>query len=640
MTSIEESVSNIKDSLKNIDISNGDALYIIDNAENVIAYINEDGVHSTDFIIDNVSSNYSNYLSLLEKFEEQISQVSNLTTENNNIKENLQTLIASVDERLKNINGEDSDAFFFIDNAENVIAYIDDQGIHTIGVHVTEEGINTDSVLNIKNSSGEIIAKIDSNGVSSSNFLIENNEGTITHNILTILTNLNSSIDTLNTNINTVTGLVNEEIQNRTEADSALESDIEDINQKIQYLDGSENDKLFIVDSQDNTVGYFNEDGLHVTDIKVYGVKELEDGEYGLVEGDLTNVAPASVGYHIKDLQNRMLDKTTQIASINEKLNSLSNVMQFKGAVTSLPSDLTSYNSGDVIVVTSNGKEFVLVEDSGEKEWIEFGYSDYTALALSNLQSVVGREGGLDSGESSHDVRLDSLEDWKDLDFTPWKTSVSGQVETNKNNIFTNSGNIQTVYNILGESTYTDGQDHKTRIDNLKGVIGAESLAEGENSHDARLDSLENWKDSDFTSWQTSASEQIETNKNNIDILSQSINYRGVFDLIENIPSPSLGDIAIVNDILYIYNYESGGQTATWQVFEGISRQLYNINSSDDDSFYIIDSKGNVIAYFNEQGLSTTNIKIQSNLTLSGFVDRTQMLVGIEETSYTWEINE
>jgi hypothetical protein len=46
----------------------------------------------------------------------------------------------SVDKRLKNFDGNDDAAFYFIDSSEeqNVVAYINETGIHTTGLFLAE----------------------------------------------------------------------------------------------------------------------------------------------------------------------------------------------------------------------------------------------------------------------------------------------------------------------------------------------------------------------------------------------------------------------------------------------------------------------------------------------------------------------
>ena len=61
----------------------------------------------------------------------------------------------------------------------------------------------------------------------------------------------------------------------------------------------------------------------------------------------------------------------TDISNLKTQISGLTGAMHFKGAVSSLPTDLTSYSAGDVVLF--GNKEYVLNDNSGTKSWIELG---------------------------------------------------------------------------------------------------------------------------------------------------------------------------------------------------------------------------------------------------------------------------
>ena len=61
----------------------------------------------------------------------------------------------------------------------------------------------------------------------------------------------------------------------------------------------------------------------------------------------------------------------TDISNLKTQIGGLTGAMHFKGAVSSLPTDLTSYSAGDVVLF--GNKEYVLNDNSGTKSWIELG---------------------------------------------------------------------------------------------------------------------------------------------------------------------------------------------------------------------------------------------------------------------------
>jgi polyhydroxyalkanoate synthesis regulator phasin len=78
-----------------------------------------------------------------------------------------------------------------------------------------------------------------------------------------------------------------------------------------------------------------------------------------------------------------------RLDTIEGKLANVSNVMDFRGAVTELPA-VSGYQNGDVIVVTggdNKGKEYVLSDGA----WVEFGNVDAQQTAIAGLQDDVDK---------------------------------------------------------------------------------------------------------------------------------------------------------------------------------------------------------------------------------------------------------
>lgn len=78
---------------------------------------------------------------------------------------------------------------------------------------------------------------------------------------------------------------------------------------------------------------------------------------------------------------------STRLGTVETKLDTVSNVMDFVGAFETKP-DVANYNDGDVIVITSGedeGKEFVL----SNRSWVELGDTSAEQAAISQLQKDV-----------------------------------------------------------------------------------------------------------------------------------------------------------------------------------------------------------------------------------------------------------
>lgn len=92
-TQLDADITALENKLQYFDGSSSDKLFIVDNNNKVVAYVDGTGVHSVDFLIG---------------------------TENK-----------SIAEQLKWFDGSAGNQFFFIDDSENVVAYIDGNGIHS-----------------------------------------------------------------------------------------------------------------------------------------------------------------------------------------------------------------------------------------------------------------------------------------------------------------------------------------------------------------------------------------------------------------------------------------------------------------------------------------------------------------------------
>lgn len=124
-------------------------------------------------------------------------------------------------------------------------------------------------------------------------------------------------------------------------------------------------------------------------------VKALADGAVA------TNAAAISAMDTAYKAADEALDG--RLDTVEAKLANVTNVMDFRGAVTALP-EVADYQNGDVIVVTDGddkGKEYVLSNGA----WVEFGNTDANSSAIAALQ------GRMDTAESDIDAAEKDIED-------------------------------------------------------------------------------------------------------------------------------------------------------------------------------------------------------------------------------------
>lgn len=179
MTAAETQLSNIADG----DLSaNDDTFYIIDKDDNIIAKIDKDGITSTDFIIKN-GEEFSSLLDLISNNRNEIIElIDGLREALDTLTGKVSGLEASVSEIRNVINTSDSDdAFYIIDENNNIIAKIDKDGVHSIDFTVEDKRSNN------------IVSLVDLK--TAYDKLSDNKETSIDTRLSSLKTELNSTIN-------------------------------------------------------------------------------------------------------------------------------------------------------------------------------------------------------------------------------------------------------------------------------------------------------------------------------------------------------------------------------------------------------------------------------------------------------------
>lgn len=533
MTTAENDIDALERSMDNIGVEDDNAFYIIDKNENVIAYIDATGVHSTNFTIDNSESAYADYLTLINKVEEHISEISGLHSTDNELRTNIATLTNSINERLKNFNGEDDNFFFFIDSKDNVIAYIDVEGIHTTGLNVTEAGINVNARLNIHNNSGSVLAYIDAAGVHAPDVLLE---GASIESLKTILYNLEQTDSGLTTQINTVRQNLNDEISNRSIEDGKLQAAIDKTDQRTKYINGEANDCFYIIDKDENVLVYADENGVHSTNF--------------LIDSDTKTL------YSVKDTLDELVDQGGRHSEllaelrgdlnleIQNRINAINNINKRTEHLNGEPSDcffITDANSNVVAYIDKEGLHTTEVFTE---------ILDGDTLKQRYAVNTIGGD-------------VDALK--------TWRPNIQGQANSSTND-------VTRIFSMLGENREFDiatGADHKSRLDKLDNVLALDSTsATGESARLKRLDDVVGVIDPNNT--------EDGTHETRLVALRQ--------DVIAEVERSGRID---------------GLHTEQIQVLQN---KTANLDASQNDKFFIIDKNENVVAYFDANGLTVTNI--------------------------------
>lgn len=142
-----------------------------------------------------------------------------------------------------------------------------------------------------------------------------------------------------------------------------------------------------------------------------------------------------------------------RVKAVEDWKDTISNVMDFVGAVDALPESVEGYQKGDVIVVTTSGKEYV---NDGVK-WNEFGIGSANEAAIADLQG-----------------RMDTAEG----EISTLKTGVAnnlvsiGQNTTNIGAINTSLAEGGEVNNLI-KAAKKAGTDAQAEVDALEQVVAA-----------------------------------------------------------------------------------------------------------------------------------------------------------------------
>ena len=200
----QNDIDNIEKKFSNFNVDDSEVFYIIDKDEDVIAYVDGNGVHSFDFETKG-GTRLSEVPTQLTSLSGQISDLTNK--------------INNVNAAIKNINAEDSDVLYIIDNAEEVIAFIDKEGIHSFDFFAKD----------IETSYRELISLVNNHTTDIGNLKSEDVE-------------YNSRISTLEEN--------------------------------TKNFNGSDSSTFYITDGTDNQniIAYFDDSGLHVINVLIGSV--------------------------------------------------------------------------------------------------------------------------------------------------------------------------------------------------------------------------------------------------------------------------------------------------------------------------------------------------------------------------------
>lgn len=228
--------------------------------------------------------------------------------------------IERIDTKLKYFNGEDSNTFYIIDSENNIIMRVDSEGVHSVNFHVPSGNLNTV----IESLTIEIQTR--ENEVSS----LRNADSA-----------LQSYVDETNERIDNVESSLNQETQSRISGDNAIQSDLsqtkQNLTDEIEKRDNQYN-KLVVVDNSlgerldaaevdieniNAKIQYFNgdeSDVFYIVDNNNNVIMKVDSEGVHSINLISTN---GNLNDLIESLNNEITTRSNQISALNISVNNL-----------------------------------------------------------------------------------------------------------------------------------------------------------------------------------------------------------------------------------------------------------------------------------------------------------------------------
>lgn len=524
------------------------------------------------------------------------------TTEISNLKSADNALNSSIDaieKSIENIQDDGSDALYITDNSGYKIAQIDKYGIHSVEVHNKDTSLGAvadrmaaaetqlsniadgdlsanDDTFYIVDKDDYIIAKIDEDGITSTDFIIKNGE------------EFSSLLDLINNNQSGIITLRNE-LQKALDALTGRVSGLETSVSEIRnVIDTSDSDGTFyIIDQYDNIIAKIDSNGVHSVDFTVE-----DEGSNNIV-----SLVDLKTAYdNLRDNKDDSID--TRLGSLETKLNSTINahVTIIDGRIgaveTTIPTLEEAVSKLDNIDISAEEGKIVITDDTEESNKIVEIDSDgvksvdFTTnkVSLNNLYSQL-----YDNTNEENKVNTADI------------PTINSRIETNTTSLSilngSGEGSINSRIKALRDELVPDDAGSITNFGIVK----------------AQLGDLDNRKlnESVFNTYQA---DQVSIN----DAQTTSIgNHEIRLTTLE-------ADETVENSIRHLIKQLKEAVingALTYKDFKAIEDKLNQqdkILNLDETSnaFYIIDKDENIIFKVDNQGVSTTGL-FASNLTFN-----------------------
>ena len=576
---VQNKINDLYNKLKNIDGSDADTFYITDTNGNIILKVDAEGGHSIDF------------KSLSYSLEEIGDTLDNIDINDNGI------IIA---EDLKNKNG---DSFNQVRNELTIL--------QTDFIDKFKNLDTSDSnVLYITDNNGNIIVRIDEDGITSINYNVPN---LISYVELVEL--VNNNYNELNEKINLTEELLQGNIE---EVQTNLDTFIIDTDNRLKNFDGEDSNTLYITDNNGNIIVKIDDTGITSINFNT-GETDLNNISADLItEIDTRTKEVAALKQKDSDQQIEIESNATDILDIYNKIKYFSNDGSKFLVIDSNNQVLMEVTIDGITtnnVITSKYNINIILEQlitNLDKEIQD------RENAINNLANHVNSS--IDTLQKNIDNRLKNF-DGEDSDIL-YITDSNGNIITRIDSTGVHSVNFTTTqYDINNMLSNLDTRLIK-EISNraaedlkVKEFVNdtAQTLQVNINNVDNKVNILIDIDEN--KSVRTIANEELatqlipETAKESLDTLQEIAAW------IQAHPD----DASAMNEDIQILQKQLGGFEETTNVVKDyidtsintlsndINLKLKNFDGSDSNILYITDSNGNKIAQIDENGVTSIN---------------------------------
>lgn len=213
---------------------------------------------------------------------------------------------------------------------------------------------------------------------------------------------------------------------------------------------------------------------LKADDIPALAISKITDlnDKLTALEGKDTSLEGA-ITQEVTDRKAADVALEGKITDLTNRIGNLTNIMNFRGAVAS-KNAITDPVEGDVIAVTAGddaGKEFIYSDGA----WVEFGYTDGNAAAISALQTETE---GLKTRMTSAEGKLITIQGTGDGSISKAAgdalASAKSYADTKKTEVVGTAGDASSDATVSGAKKYADEKVNaladgavKTNTDNV-----------------------------------------------------------------------------------------------------------------------------------------------------------------------------